>query len=118
MANITKQHMCGPYIHTMSSIGLHVPAAQCFATEPEDPFGLGLDQVQETMTVNAISVYAAAREAVKGFEKTGPGITFIMTGNKLNTVALPGVLCFGMDKSAAAHMIQNASNSYKKKGYK
>ncbi|KAK8086890.1 hypothetical protein PG994_001864, partial [Apiospora phragmitis] len=93
-------------------------AAHHIATEPEEPFGLDLDQAQELMTVNAISTYAAAHEAVKGFEKTGPGSTFIMTGNKLKTVALPGVLCFGMGKSAAAHMIQNASNSYKNKGYK
>ncbi|KAK8094420.1 short-chain dehydrogenase [Apiospora hydei] len=92
--------------------------AQRFATEPEEPFGLDPDQVQETLAVNALSAYAAAREAVKGFVKTGQGSTFIMTGNMLNTVALPGILCFGMGKSAAAHMIQNASISYKNKGYK
>ncbi|KAK8862343.1 short chain type dehydrogenase [Apiospora arundinis] len=93
-------------------------AALCLTAEPEDAFSLDLDQVRESMAVNTISPYAAAREAVNGFEKTGPGSTFIMTGNKLNTVALPRVLCFGMGKSAAAHMIQNASISYKNKGYK
>ncbi|KAK8134050.1 hypothetical protein PG984_006062 [Apiospora sp. TS-2023a] len=93
-------------------------AAQRFATEPEDPFALDLDKVQETMAVNAMSTYVAAREAVRGFQKTGPGSTFIMTGNKLNTAVIPGVLCFGMSKSAAAHMIHNASVSYKNKGYK
>lgn len=67
------------------------------------------------MAVNATSTYAAAREAVKGFQKMGPGSTFIMTGNKLNTTALPGVLCFGTGKSAAAHMIQKASVAYKNK---
>ncbi|KAK7921022.1 short-chain dehydrogenase [Apiospora marii] len=50
------------------------------------------------MAVSAKSTYAAAREAIKGFRKTGPGSTFIMTGNKPNTGALPGVLCFGMGR--------------------
>lgn len=97
---------------------IRIKAALRLTTEPDDALYLDLVQVQESMAVNTLSPYAAAREAVDGFEKTGPGSTFIMTGNKLNTMALPRVLCFGMGKSATAHMIQHASVSYKNKGYK
>jgi hypothetical protein len=70
------------------------------------------------MDVNATSVFAAAKEAVDGFARTGPGSTFIFTGNKLNVVGTPQTLVFGMGKSAAAHLARAGSVSFPGKGYK
>lgn len=71
------------------------------ATPPDNPFANDLDTVHEIMDVNAVSVYVAAKEAVKGFEKLGAeglgpaGGTFIFTGNGLNHTASPSLMAFG-----------------------
>lgn len=73
------------------------------------------------MNANAGSLFMAAREAVRGFDKLGAGGaggTFIFTGNKLNVIDLPGVLVFGVGKAAAARLVQTASRAYREKGYK
>lgn len=66
------------------------------------------------MAVNAITAFAAAHASIDAFralastKALGPeGATFIFTGNFLNDTAVPGLLSFGMGKSAAAHMIKN-----------
>jgi hypothetical protein len=53
-----------------------------------DPLSTTLELVQKDLSINTISVYAAAQEAVKGFEKLPKDVkkTFIFTGNKGNTV--------------------------------
>ncbi|KAK9426305.1 putative Short-chain dehydrogenase [Seiridium unicorne] len=61
---------------------------------------------------------AAAKEAVDGFARTGPGSTFIFTGNKLNVWGQPQTLAFGMGKSATAHLARAGSKSFEGKGYK
>ncbi|KAI0017156.1 putative short chain type dehydrogenase [Xylariomycetidae sp. FL0641] len=80
-----------------------------YATEVDaaDPFSADLPALQRYMNANAVSAYAAAREAVRGFERGGGQGTFIFTGNATNEMAGPGFLNFGMGKSAAAHMVQN-----------
>ena len=57
-----------------------------------DPLSAPIENVQKDLSVNTISAYAAAQEAVKGFEKLPNGVkkTFIYTGNAGNTcVSLP-----------------------------
>ncbi|KAH8677747.1 putative short-chain dehydrogenase [Xylariales sp. PMI_506] len=85
---------------------------------PESPFQLSIDEYRQNMDINATSPYAAAKEAAKGFAKTGPGSTFIFTGNKLNVFASPTVTVFGMGKSAVAHLIRGASAGFPGLGYK
>ncbi|ETS79152.1 hypothetical protein PFICI_09005 [Pestalotiopsis fici W106-1] len=84
---------------------------------PENPFSLTLEEYAHDTNINATSVYAAAKEAVEGFSKTGPGSTFIFTGNKLNVAGFSHSLVFGMGKSASAHLIRAANNSFEGKGY-
>ncbi|KAI1505801.1 putative short chain type dehydrogenase [Biscogniauxia marginata] len=94
-------------------------------SDAEHPFDSELDQFQDLLNVNVTSVYITAREAVKGFEKLGAeglgpqGGTFIFTGNLLNGTAVPGLLSFGIGKSASAHLIQHlALAAYPGKPYK
>ncbi|KAI0836713.1 NAD(P)-binding protein [Hypoxylon sp. FL0890] len=94
-------------------------------TSADKPFDVDLDYFQDTLKVNTVSPYIAAREAVNGFEKLGPsglgpsGGTFTFTGNILNITAAPGFLPFGMQKSASASMIQHlAVAHYVDKPYK
>jgi hypothetical protein len=72
------------------------------------------------LAVNTTSVLVAAQEAVQGFKDlpSSASKTFIFTGNKLNVVAKPDVIIFGMGKSATAHMIQSAGLAYHSQGIK
>ncbi|KAI0179960.1 NAD(P)-binding protein [Hypoxylon sp. FL1284] len=95
------------------------------STLPEGPFDNDFATVQKDINVNAHSPYYAAKEAIKGFKKLGSeglgpaGGTFIFTGNALNIAVLPGMMGFGMGKSAAAHMIQYlALSEHSKDPYK
>ncbi|KAI0599270.1 putative short chain type dehydrogenase [Biscogniauxia sp. FL1348] len=89
-------------------------------------FNSDLNQLQDTLNLNTVSAYFAAREAVKGFEKLGSseelgpqGGTFIFTGNLLNDTAVATLFTFGMAKSATAHMVQHlALVAYEGKPYK
>ncbi|KJZ77085.1 hypothetical protein HIM_03406 [Hirsutella minnesotensis 3608] len=93
-------------------------AAARTETAPDSTFALSLEEYRRDMDVNATSVYAAAKEAVAGFARTGPGSTFIFTGNKLNVWGRDVVLVFGMGKTATSHLIRTASSSFDGKGYK
>jgi hypothetical protein len=70
--------------------------------------------------VNTTSVYAAAKEAVAGFEKLPADATktFIYTGNRLNLGPIPVLFDLGVGKAATAHMIQTWSMVLSQKGYK
>lgn len=49
------------------------------------------------MAVNTVSLFAAMKEAVKGWEEAGVKEgTFIYTGNLLNIESLPGMLDLGV----------------------
>src|SRR6202000_2066763 len=87
----------------------------------EDPLSsISIEEFNNEFAVNATSALFAAQEAVPGFKQLprSEAKTFIETGNKLNVIALPNVLAFGMGKSATAHMIQCASIAYKQHGFK
>ncbi|KAH8813501.1 putative short chain type dehydrogenase [Flagelloscypha sp. PMI_526] len=89
--------------------------------DTEDPLTMSLNDFEYSISVNTISSFIAAQEAVKSWAQTGTKGTFIFTGNILNVRCLPnvpGALVFAMGKSAAASLIQGASYGYKGKGYK
>jgi hypothetical protein len=70
--------------------------------------------------VNTTSVYAAAQEAVAGFNTLPASTlkTFIFTGNRLNIEPMPILLNMGVGKNATAHLIWAASISYKNARYR
>jgi hypothetical protein len=86
----------------------------------EDPFGMSLDDLKKTNAINVTSAFVAAQQATQGFKELPESAarTFIVTGNILNTVILPGFMDQGMGKSASAHMIWAASDAYKDNGFK
>jgi len=71
--------------------------------------------------VNITSLYAAASEAVKGFESLSEDATktFAFVGNKQSHgFVLPAMVSLGMGKAAAAYMIGSSAAEYSKKGFK
>lgn len=89
--------------------------------DPEDPLAsISIEEVNHEFAVNAISPLFAAKEAVEGFKQlpSSASRTFIITGNKLNVMAWPQVLTFGMGKTATAHMVWYASVAYERQGFK
>lgn len=91
--------------------------------DPEDPISsFTLEDFNRDMAVNVTSAFVAAQHALAGFKdlpaSSTTSKTFIYTGNKLNVMSIPEVFCFGMGKSAVAHMIWDASISYRKRGFK
>ncbi|KAH6656422.1 hypothetical protein BKA67DRAFT_155054 [Truncatella angustata] len=93
-------------------------AAAWTQTPPETPFALSLDEYRKSSDVNTTSVFVAAKEAVDGFARTGPGSTFIFTGNLLNVRPGPRSVAFGIGKAGSANLIKAASTSFDGKGYK
>ncbi|KAK5057496.1 hypothetical protein LTR84_011496 [Exophiala bonariae] len=89
-----------------------------------DPLGsFDLASYRSALDVNATSVIYAAQQAVAGFKTLdGPdhSRTFILTGNFLNRRVLPGMLPFGLTKSAGAYVIWNLAETkaYEKDGVK
>ncbi|KAF7882235.1 hypothetical protein EAF00_011751 [Botryotinia globosa] len=83
-----------------------------------DPLSVPLEKFNEDLNVVITSAYAAAHEAVEGFKSLAEATnkTFIYTGNILNRQVIPSLLAFGIGKSGAAHLIQSASEVYKKEG--
>jgi hypothetical protein len=68
-----------------------------------------------------MSLYAAASEAVKGFESLPQDLskTFIFVGNKQSHGFIyPPLVSLGMGKAAAAYMIGSCAVEYSKKGFK
>lgn len=95
-------------------------AAAAKATAPNDTLSVSLEDYTNGMNVGVNSAFVAAQQAVLGFHKlpTDQQKTFIFTGNLLNTTVMPVLLNLGMQKAAAAHMIQAAAQSYADKGYR
>lgn len=91
----------------------------------EAPLDTPIADMTDYMQVNAVSPWAVAGEAIKGFTDLGPdglgkqGATFIFTGNMLNDSVAPHFVPNGMGKSATAHFIKNlALISYQDKPWK
>lgn len=94
-------------------------AAAIKPTAPNDTLSVPLEDYTSDMNIGVNSAFAAAQQAVLGFQKLPSDVqkTFIFTGNILNTTVMTPLLTLGMQKAAAAHMIEAASQSYADKGY-
>jgi hypothetical protein len=89
--------------------------------DPEDPLSsVAVEEFNKELAVNITSAVVTAQEAVRGFKElpSSASRTFIETGNKLNTIAIPKVFAFGIGKTASAHMIHCASIAYRPQGFK
>ena len=96
-------------------------AASRVEVDANDPFkALSIPDVQGDFAVNAISPLFAAKSAVEGFNELPASTlkTFIFIGNKLNVMAWPHVVTFGMGKNASAYAMWCASIAYGEKGYR
>jgi hypothetical protein len=85
-------------------------------------FSMAPETLEKDVKLTTISGFAAAREAVKGFERLGKDVTraFIYTGNILNTTIFPTayVLSLGVGKAGAAYWVGAASKLLEQKGIK
>ncbi|KAJ5248773.1 hypothetical protein N7468_000224 [Penicillium chermesinum] len=82
--------------------------------DPQNPLSLSLEDFSRDLSINTISVYAAAQEAVACFETlpSSASKTFIYTGNILNTRTIKPMMSLGTGKSATAHFLEYAASSY------
>ena len=73
----------------------------------------------KSLSINFTSLYAAASEAVAGFETLPLDIprTLIYTGNGLVWHPSASLADLGVGKAAGAHLISFLSDSYQAKGY-
>lgn len=88
--------------------------------DPKNIFSVSLDDFVRDTNVNTISAFAAAQQAVLGFNELPDSAskTFIYTGNCLNTMTMASLLVGGVGKSATAHIIQSAASVYADRGFK
>jgi hypothetical protein len=72
------------------------------------------------LNINTVSLYAAVKEALAGFDKlpSSDSKTFLYTGNILNVSPAPMFTTLGVGKTASAFIIEVASGAYSRKGYK
>lgn len=97
-------------------------AAAFTPPEGNDLFSIPVESLAANLNTNTVSVYAAAQEAVKGWESLSKDAkkVFIYTGNKQNTEIGPILLTvtLGIGKSASAYLIGAADTHYSKLGYR
>lgn len=88
--------------------------------DAKNPLSLPLPSFTRDLVINTTSAFAAAQQAVLGFEELPDSAsrTFIYTGNALNTTTIAHFLDLGVGKSATAHIIQSAATVYPEKGFK
>lgn len=99
--------------HTLS-------AADTQLASSTNPLEVSVQRLTETLSVNTISPYAAARAAVKlwaGLPDDGTvSKTFFFTGNMLNTQLYPSTLSLGVGKNGTAYWLETAAAAYQGKG--
>lgn len=91
-----------------------------YSFSQSDPLTIDLNTFQDHLSVNTTSVFVAAQEAVKSFDKLTDKPTppvFIYTGNNLNRRAFPPLLTLGVGKAASSHVVEYFSKVYGEKGY-
>ena len=88
----------------------------------DELFSISTDVFATDMVVNTISAYAAAAEAVRGWESLPQDAqrTFIYTGNVQNVQQLswPFAATIGAGKAASASWIGSADSMYSRKGFR
>jgi NAD(P)-dependent dehydrogenase (short-subunit alcohol dehydrogenase family) len=112
---IKVEFKTAPSVVIYNAAGLTPPAG-------DDLFSIPVESVAADLNVNTVSVYAAAKEAVKGWQTLPSSAkkVFIFTGNKLNTWIAPMLMTvtLGIGKSATSYFIGSADGRYKKDGYR
>lgn len=85
-------------------------------------FSHDIAEMQKAYNTNTLSAFAAAREAVTGFETLPDSVPkmFIYVGNQQNVHAFPssGFMGLGTGKSASAHWLWAASQYFAPQGYR
>lgn len=81
-----------------------------------DPLAISADDFSSTLTTNITSAYIAAQQLVAGRSDESK-VTYIYTGNKLNTPGfrMPIGLTLGVGKAAGAHMVEVLAMVYTEK---
>ncbi|PMD37717.1 hypothetical protein L207DRAFT_464162, partial [Hyaloscypha variabilis F] len=108
--------------HTAPSVVVYNAAALTPPSDNDSALSVSAESVASDLTVNTVSAYVAAQQALIGWETLPKDIkkTFIYTGNMLNAaiVPVPMFLDLGMGKSASAFWIGVADATYSAKGYR
>ena len=106
--------------HTSPSVVVYNAAALTNPPDKDSIFSISTESVVLDLSVNTISPYVAAQQAVSGWETLSKETkkTFIYTGNILNVsiVPMPLMLDLGMGKSASAFWVGVADATYSAKG--
>ncbi|KAI0467809.1 NAD(P)-binding protein [Xylaria cf. heliscus] len=97
-------------------------AALTAPPDKDSALSITLDSVKSDLNVNTISPYAAAQQAIAGWETLPSDIkkTFIYTGNILNVSVqpVPIFVNLGMGKAASAFWVGVADGTYSARGYR
>jgi len=104
------------------SVVIYNAAALTFPPVENEPLSIPADSVANDLNVNTVSPWAAAQQAIAGWETLPEGTkkTFIFTGNILNVLVpnQPRFTTLGVGKSASAFWIGLADQSYAARGYR
>ncbi|KAH7381120.1 putative short chain type dehydrogenase [Cadophora sp. MPI-SDFR-AT-0126] len=100
------------------SVVIYNAAALTFPSDG-NPLSVSVADIETALNINTVSMYAAAQQAVAGFEKLPKSIlkTFLYTGNILNVAPMPKLISLGVGKAASAHIIQSLALGYSDKNY-
>lgn len=104
------------------SVVIYNAAALTPPPDKDSALSIPVGSFAENLNVNVISPYAAAQEAVKGWDTlpAGGSKLFIYTGNAQNgmIIPMPMILNLGVGKAASAHWVGFADGAYKAQGYR
>lgn len=113
---VRKEFGASPNIIVYNAAGMTPPP------DAENVFSIPVEAVAKDLTINTVSAYAAAQEAVKGWAGLPGDVkkAFIYTGNILNTTTLPipSMLNLGTGKAATASWIELVDGLHAEKGYR
>lgn len=108
--------------HVAPNIIVYNAAALTPPPDEDSALSISAEKVASDLSVNTISPYVAAQQAIRGWETLSKETkkTFIYTGNMLNHLILPVpmMLNLGVGKSASAYWIGVADTTYSAKGYR
>jgi NAD(P)-dependent dehydrogenase (short-subunit alcohol dehydrogenase family) len=106
--------------HTAPSVIVYNAGSLHTPPDARSVLSIPVEDVVTDLIVNTVSVYAAAQEAIRGWETLGADAkkSFIYTGNILNVAIMPVpmLLDVGMGKAASAYWLGVADGAYKDRG--
>jgi NAD(P)-dependent dehydrogenase (short-subunit alcohol dehydrogenase family) len=108
--------------NTAPSVVVYNAAALTNPPDQTSALSVPLDSFASDLNINTVSPYAAAQQAVAGWETLPADAkkSFIYTGNILNVrpVPVPMMINLGTGKSATSFWLQLADATYSDKGYR